>query len=84
MRVTALIRNSAGKPDQNGRTKERHSISIRQTIFATASVPEFVRQASVTIENYFGDDVTAYDDVAIALAGLLTAGNIAKLANFES
>lgn len=84
MRVTMVIRNTASKPDANGRVKERHTISLRQTIFATSSVPEYVRQSSFTIENFFGDDVTAYDDVAIALAGLVTAGNVSKLANFES
>ena len=84
MRVTMVIRNTSSKPDANGRVKERHTISLRQTIFATSTVPEFVRQASITVENYFGDDVTAYDDVAIAVAGLATSGNIAKLANFES
>ncbi len=84
MRVTALIRNTAQKPNADGRVKERHTISLRQTIFATSTVPEFVRNASITIENYFGDDVTAYDDVAIAAAGLASVANIAKLANFES
>lgn len=84
MRVTALIRNISQKPTADGRVKERHTISLRQTIFATSSVPEFVRNASLTIENYFGDDVTAFDDVAIAVAGLVTAGNVAKLSNFES
>jgi hypothetical protein len=83
-RVTAVIRNTSGKPDADGRVKERHTISLRQTIFATSTVPEYVRQASMTIENYFGDDVTAYDDVAIAVAALITAGNVAKLSNFES
>jgi len=84
MKVTMVIRNNSQKPDANGRTKERHTISLRQTIFATATVPEFVRQCSITIENYFGDDVTAYDDLAIAVAAMATSGNVAKLANFES
>lgn len=83
MKVTGLIRNVSGKP-VNGRTKDRHTISLRQTVFATVSAPEFVRTASVSLEHYQGDDVTAFDDIFIALATYLTAPNALKLANFES
>lgn len=83
-RITAIIKNTTQKPGNDGRSKERHTISVRQVVFATVSAPELVRQAQATIEHYAGDDVTAYDDLAIAVAGLLTAPNVAKLANFES
>lgn len=84
MRITAVIRNTENKPDQNGRVKQRHTISVRQTVFATATTPEYVRLSSFTIEHLFGDDVTAFDDVGIAVGGLATAANILKLSNFES
>jgi hypothetical protein len=84
MKVTALIRNVQAKPLPDGRSRERHTISVKQTLFATATTPEITRLSSHTIENIFGDDVTAYDDIAIAVAGLITAPNVLKLANFES
>lgn len=83
-KATCLIRTTAGKPQADGRFKERHLISLRQTVFATATTPEQVRQCSVTIEHWSGDDVTAYDDLGIAVATMLTAPNILKLANYES
>lgn len=84
MRITAVIRNIENKPDSNGRVKQRHTISVRQTVFATATTPEYVRLSSFTIEHYFGDDVANFDDVGIAVGGLATSGNILKLSNFES
>jgi hypothetical protein len=84
MKITALIRNSTTKPGLDGRSKERHAISIRQTVFATATTAELVRNSTISIEHYSGDDVTAYDDLPIALATLQTAPNVLKLANFES
>lgn len=79
-----LIRNTDLKVETDGRRKQRHNISLRQTIFATSTTPEVTRTCSFTIENYAGDDVTAYDDVAIAVGALATAANILKLNNFES
>lgn len=79
-----FIRSADLKTEADGRRKVRHNISIRQTIFATSTTAEVVRTASLTIEHYAGDDVTAYDDVALAVASLATAGNIAKLNNYES
>nr|UJQ85003.1 MAG: hypothetical protein 2 [Leviviridae sp.] len=79
-----VIRNQDVKPEQDGRRKQRHNISFRQRIFATATTPEIVRESSVVISHYAGDDVTAFDDGAIAVAGMVTVANVAKLANFES
>lgn len=80
----AIIRSQELKIEADGRKKARHNISIRQTIFATPVTGEVTRQASVTIEHYQGDDVTSYDDIVIALGGMLTAANVLKLNNFES
>ena len=79
-----LIRSSDLKLEPDGRRKVRHNISLRQTVFATPTVSELIRTASLTIEHYQGDDVTAFDDVALAVCTLATAGNIAKLNNYES
>lgn len=84
MRITAVIRNIEQKADSNGRVKHRHTISVRQTVFAAGATPEYVRLASFTTEHFFGDDVANFDDVGIAVGGLATSGNILKLSNFES
>lgn len=83
-KITALIKSTTSKPGSDGRTKDRHQISLRWTVFATPTTLEFVRQSAITVEHYTGDDVTAYDDLPIALATLQTAGNVLKLSNFES
>lgn len=79
-----LIRSADLKLEADGRRKVRHNISLQQTIFATVSAPQLVRTASFTIEHYDGDVVTDFDDVGLAVASLVTAGNIAKLNNKES
>lgn len=84
-RVSAIIRSTTSKKaDIDGRFKERHHVSFRWTVYATATVPEYTRQCSATLEHIQGDDPTAWDDTGVAMAGFLTVANIGKLANFES
>lgn len=70
--------------ETDGRRKVRHNISLRWTVFATPTVAQVTRQASGTFEHYKGDDVTLWDDTALAVAGLMTAPNMVKLGNYES
>jgi hypothetical protein len=79
-----LIRSQEQKVEADGRRKWRHNISLRQTVFATATVPELIREASCSLTHYNSDDITAADDVWIAVAGMMTAANAVKLNNFES
>lgn len=79
-----FIRSIELKKEVDGRKKWRHNISLRQTVFATLTTPELMREASMTITHYAGDDPATYDDIAIAVAGMVTAGNVLKLNNFES
>lgn len=79
-----FIRSQELKPETDGRRKWRHNISLKQTVFATTTTAELIRDALVTIVHYAGDDPAAFDDIAIAVAGMVTAGNIVKLNNFES
>lgn len=78
------IRSTELKVEADGRRKWRHNISLRMTVFATLTSPELTRTCSMSIEHYQGDDPAVYDDVAIAVAGMVTAGNVVKLNNFES
>lgn len=82
--IRVLIRNQRSKADASGRSRDRHNISLRHTLFATATTPVQVRTCSASVEHYTFDDVTAYDDSAIAVAAMLTAANMVKLSNFES
>nr|UJQ85514.1 MAG: hypothetical protein 2 [Leviviridae sp.] len=80
----AFIRTQELPVEPDGRRKVRHNISVRQTVFATATTPEIIRQHSASTLHYKGDDVTAWDDVALAVAGMTTAPNCVKLNNYES
>lgn len=80
----AFIRSQDLKKEADGRYKVRHNITLRQTIFATSTTPELVRQSSMTIDHYAGDDPAAFDDGAIAVAAMITAPNVVKLNNYES
>lgn len=79
-----FIRSQELKVESDGRRKWRHNISLRQTVFATATTPEIIREASLTMLRYNSDDITAIDDVFIAVAAMGTAANALKLNNFES
>jgi len=80
----ARIRNEKGKVGVDGRSDDRHIVSLKYTLFATATTPVQVRTCAVTIGHKSFDDVTAYDDIALGVIGLITAPNIAKLNSFES
>lgn len=82
--LRAFVRSQELKKESDGRVKARHNISLRHTVFATATTPELVRQSSVVIEHYVGDDPALFDDVALAVAGMVTAPNVVKLNNYES
>lgn len=80
----AIIRTQELGIEIDGRRKVRHNISVTWTVFATATTPVITRTASFSITHYKGDDVTAFDDAALAVAGLVTAPNVVKLNNYES
>lgn len=79
-----VIRSQDLKAESDGRKRVRHNISLRQTIFATSTTAQVVRNASFVVEHYQGDDVTSFDDLALACAALVTVANVAKLNNYES
>lgn len=83
-KFVAVVRTVELKAEADGRRKNRHTITLTQTIFATSTTPEIVRVGSMKMEHYENDDVTAWDDVVLAVAAQCTAPNIAKLNNKES
>lgn len=79
------IRNVWLKPEKDGRMKARHILKLTQTVFAVPGVSaEITRDATATITHFRGDDPAAFDDIGLAIAGMITAANVVKLNNFES
>lgn len=79
-----FIRSQELATEADGRKKYRHNLSLRWTVFGTSTTSELIRQTSVTVEHYKGDDVTKWDDPVLALAAIMTAPNAVKLGNLES
>jgi len=79
-----FIRSQEQKVEADGRRKFRHNISLRQTVFATSTTAELIREAQCTFVHYSSDDITAADDVFLAVSAMMTAANAVKLNNFES
>jgi hypothetical protein len=80
----AFIRTQELGLEADGRRQVRHNISLRWTVFKTLTTAELVRQTSMTVSHYKGDDVTKWDDTVLAVSGLGTIANAAKLNNYES
>lgn len=80
----AYIRSSDLKKESDGRFKIRRNITFIHTVFATPTASELVRKSTFSIEHYAGDDPAVFDDGAIAVAAMITAGNVVKLNNYES
>lgn len=83
-RVTAVVRSSTSKPDQNGNVTHRHNISVRQVVFATDTESEKVRQAAFTLQRYDGDSLADVTGMALGMIDLITQANLDKLVNYES
>lgn len=79
-----LIRNQELKAGADGRVKTRHNMSLRWVVYATATTPQWEREAQLTATKIAGDDITLWDDVILAISALGTAPNALKLANMES
>lgn len=79
----ARVRHSAsakpGKP-----VNDHHNVELTHTVFATATEPEKVRKAFLTMVVQVGDDPALTIDVAEALVYFLSGANLALLAGWES
>lgn len=64
--------------------KERHNITVTQTVFATASAEEIFREVSFTIRSRSNDTTASVTDVGEAVAYWLTSSNLDKLNQWES
>lgn len=87
------IRSSQGKPRQQKtitgtvvsvQPVDRHSFELTQTVYATATTPEYVRKAYMVVEHLHIDTVTDPVNLANALVAFATSANITKIVNFEN
>lgn len=62
---------------------ERHNVEFTQTVFATPTTPEFVRQIYVVIRNKPNDTLTDVTNLCEALPFWLTDANLDKLNIWE-
>jgi hypothetical protein len=62
---------------------ERHNVEFTQTVFATSTVPEFVRQIYVIIRNKPNDTLVDVTNLCEALPFWLTDTNLDKLNIWE-
>lgn len=62
---------------------ERHNVTFTQTVFATVSAPEFVRQVSTTIRNTKNDALVDVTNLGEAMSFWLTDTNYDKLNIWE-
>jgi|SwirhisoilCB3_FD_contig_31_5280814_length_416_multi_3_in_0_out_0_1 hypothetical protein len=62
------IRHSKESPKADGTVYDRHNVEFTHTIFATSTVPEYVRQSYIVVRNKYSDDLT---QVGYGLAGFV-------------
>jgi hypothetical protein len=80
------VRNSSRPLKAKGGIRvDRHNVELTHTVFPVApATRSFTRFAYVVFENEEGDTLLDPSYIVTALAGFLTAANVAKLQNFES
>jgi hypothetical protein len=82
--TTLKIRHSTVKATATAVARDRHNVEITQKIFATSTVPEFIRKAYVVYEHKPGDtdlDVWKY---VCAFCTATSFANMTALMNWES
>jgi hypothetical protein len=80
------VRNSSRPNKAKGGIRvDRHNVELTHTVFPVApSTRSYTRLAYVVFENEEGDPLVNTSYIVTALAGFLSAANVAKLQNLES
>lgn len=78
------VKHSKDKVSAGKLPRDRHVITFTETVYATSTTPEVVRQSSATIVGTYSDTAVDQQYDASGLFGYLTAANIVKLINWES
>lgn len=82
--IRVRVRHSKESPTKEGIVFDRHNVEITQTVYATATLPQYVRQAYAVIRNQAADDLVGITNVVEALSFWLTDANSDKLIGWES
>lgn len=82
--IRARVRHSKEGAKNGKPAVDRHNVELTQTVFATVSAPEYVRQCYVVLRTQIGDDLALNVDVGQALAFFMTEANLVKLTGWES
>lgn len=78
------IRHTKEKAGANGNSLDRHNFELTQTVFATLTDPEIVRQFYFVWRALPSDDAVAAQDLAEAVVYFSDAANLAKILGWES
>lgn len=78
------VRHSKDKVTQGKPQRDRHVITLTETVYPTPTTLEVVRQSSVTIVGNYTDAVANQQYDASGLLAYCNAATITKLINWES
>lgn len=82
--IRMRIRHTKESSKNGNDPLDRHNVEVTQTVFATASDPEFTRQFYFIFRAMPNDTEADVVDVAEAVAHWTTSANLAKLLGWES
>lgn len=81
---TLNVRHSKEAVKAGQSAMDRHNIDLKQTIYSTATEPEYVRQIYTVVRVQRNDVIATHVLFDLGLVGFLTSTNLTKLANWES
>jgi hypothetical protein len=76
------IRHSKESPKGTSPGLDRHNVELTQTVYATSTTAEIVRQAYCVLRNLYSDDKTASSYLDQGLVDYLTDSNLGDLINW--
>lgn len=78
------IRHSKDRVSAGSKPRDRHSVTLTETIYATSTVPQYDRVTTISVVGNF-DDVAANQAYnVVGLEAWLNQANAVKLVNWES
>lgn len=78
------VKHSKDKVAAGQEPRDRHVITLTETIFATPTANAIFRQSSFSVVGNASDEVVAQEKDASGLMAFLTPANTQKLINWES
>lgn len=82
--IRVKIRHSIEAGSATKPKMDRHNVEFTQTVFATSTVPERIRQCYIVVRNSSADDAALVSDMGESLSFWLTQANFLKIIGWES